>query len=277
MKVNVLFLAVILILCTSALTSANAETVRGNGNIITKEVNVGEYNSIKLGPGIECNSRFFDKKAFRSPVFNYSQNKGNNVISITVDENVFSLLEINVSGNELVIGVKRGNKVNPSQLIMNGTSADLNKISVSGCIDLNFVTDFNSDKLDIQISGASDVKMNHSAQIRQLNIRISGAGDFVADDLTCDYIESSVSGAGDVTLEGKADRGKFSVSGAGDIKAFDFIVKDMECRVSGAGDIKVTATNTLDATVSGTGDIHYKGEAKVNTRVSGFGDIKKVK
>lgn len=274
MKMKVLFFAISLFLGMGI--TANAAKVNGNGNIITKEVQVSDYNSIRIGSGIECNSRLFGENKFENPVFNFTQTKGSTSLTVTIDENLFSLLEINTSGNELTIGVKRGTKINPSRMNIKGVSKELQQVSVSGCVDFTINDNFNSDRLEINISGASDVKINDQSRIGRLKIHISGAGDFVADNLTCNQIESSVSGAGDITLKGKADTGKFTVTGAGDIKAYDFIVKNLECRVSGAGDIKVMATETLDASVSGTGDIRYKGNAKANTRVSGFGNIKKI-
>lgn len=276
MKMKILFFTVSLLLGTTVFSSAKAENVRGNGNIVTKEFQVTDYSSLRIGPGIECNTRFFDKKTYRNPVVNYEQNSSNVSFSITTDENVIPLLEISSRNNELTIGVKRGNKLNPSRFEVQTNSTKLENVTVSGCIDLIVNDKFVSDRLEVKISGASDVKFNATTNITNLKIQISGAGDFLSDDLTCGFIESSVSGAGDITLKGKADKANFMVSGAGDIKAYDFLVENLDCKVSGAGDIKVTATTTLNATVSGTGDIHYKGNAKATTRVSGFGDIKKV-
>lgn len=276
MKMKVLFMSVALLVGAGAFTSARAEKVKGNGNIVTKEVKVGDFSSIKLGSGIECNSRMFGGSRYENPVFNYTQTGGGASLSIAIDENLFPLLEINTSGNELTIGVRKGTKINPSQMTIEGSSGKLENVSVSGCVDFMIRNDFTSSRLEINISGASDVKINNRSKIDRLKIRISGAGDFVADDLTCKEIESSVSGAGDVSLAGSADKGHFTVTGAGDIKAFDFDVKDLTCKVSGAGDIKVSASVILNASVSGTGDIHYKGNAKANTKVSGFGDIKKI-
>ncbi len=275
MKMRALFLTVTILLAATVYNTVSAAKVKGNGDIVTKVIQVDAYKSINLGSGIDCSSRFFDKNSYRNPAFNYSQSSGSSSLSITMDENLFEHLDITSSNGELNIRTKRGTSINPSQLLINGKSEDLSKVSVSGCIDFLLVSDFKSDQLEISISGASDVKLNRQATIGNLKIRISGAGDLVADDLACNTIECNVSGAGDITLRGRADKGKFTVSGAGDIKAYDFPVVDLECKVSGSGDVKVNATGTLDASVSGVGDIHYKGNAKANTRVSGFGDIKK--
>ena len=277
MKRNVLFLVCVLLLGTGVYSSVFAAKVKGNGTLVTKEVPVGDYASIKIGAGIECNNKLFSKSSYKNPAFSYEQGKGNASLSITIDENLFPLLDIKTSGKDLIVGVKRGTSINPSQMTVKGSSGELQEVSVSGCVDFFIEDAFTARQMEINISGASDVKIKGRANIDQLKISISGAGDFSAGNLTCKEIESRVSGAGDIDLAGKADVGKFSVTGAGDIKAFDFEVKHLECRVSGAGDIKVTATETLNASVSGTGDIHYKGNAEANTKISGFGDIKRIK
>ncbi|MDR0749001.1 MAG: DUF2807 domain-containing protein [Tannerellaceae bacterium] len=270
------FLFVTGLLLAGSFTFLHAEKIKGNGNVITKDIQVSDFNSVAIGPGVECNSRFFSKNTYQSPVLNYTQTTGAFALSVTMDENLFSYLEIKSGGGELSVRTQRGVVINPSKLEINASSKELKKVAVSGCIDFVTANAFKSDQLTIGVSGASDVKINHPARIEQFSVSISGAGDLIAEELACKELECNISGAGDIALKGEADRARFSVSGAGDIKAYDLIVKYLECRVSGSGDAKIMATETLDATVSGTGDIRYKGNARANTKVSGFGDIKKV-
>jgi hypothetical protein len=254
----------------------HAEKIKGNGNVITKEIPVSDFKSVTVGPGVECNGRFFNKSRYQSPVLNYTQTAGAFALSVTMDENLFPYLEIKSGDDELSVRTQKGIVINPSRLEINASSKELKKVTVSGCIDFVTANAFKSDRLEIGISGASDVKINHPAQIDRFSVGISGAGDLIAEQLTCKEVECNISGAGDIALKGKADRARFTVSGAGDIKAYDLIVKYLECKVSGSGDARITATETLDATVSGTGESRYKGNARANTRVSGFGDIKRV-
>ncbi|MDR1203414.1 MAG: DUF2807 domain-containing protein [Tannerellaceae bacterium] len=276
MKKRVFLFITGLLLWAGSFTFLHAEKIKGNGSVITKEIQVSDFKSIAVGPGIECSSRFFNKNTYQSPVLNYTQTTATSALSVTMDENLFSYLEIKSDGNELLIRTPKGIAINPSKLEIKASSKELKKVAVSGCIDFVTANSLKSDRLDITISGASDVKINHSAQIERFNVSISGAGDLIVEELVCKELESNISGAGDIVLKGKADKARFTVSGAGDIKAYDFIVKELECKVSGSGDAKIMATETLNATVSGAGDIRYKGNARANTRVSGFGDIKKV-
>lgn len=275
MKKRLVFLLVG-IMALNSMSFIYAKRIKGNGTVVTKEIAVSNFENVVIGSGIDCSKRFFDKQSYKNPVFNYTQTSASSSLSITIDENLIPYLDINSDGRELSIKTEKGVTINPSRLEINGSSKGLKKLIVSGCIDFTTMNSFSSDEFELNTSGACDVKMSYPTKIKEFVIRISGAGDLFLEDLTCEKIESNVSGAGDITLKGKSDEAKFRVSGAGDIKAFDFIVKNILCTVSGIGDVKVTATETLEASVSGTGDIHYRGNAKANTRVSGLGDIRKV-
>ncbi|MDR1880469.1 MAG: DUF2807 domain-containing protein [Tannerellaceae bacterium] len=275
MKKGILFFCVSL--CMMAGTcSVHAEKVKGNGSIVTKEVQVSEFKGIEFGPGIEWNDRFFGKKS-KNPVFRYSQTEGEAALEITVDENLYPLLLISSSNGTLSIGVKEGKRIIPSRLEISGHSKTLQNVSVSGCGDFVLMNDLKTDDLAITVSGAGDVKLDKPVRVERFKVRVSGAGDLKASDLVCEEIESQVSGSGDVTLKGKAERGVFGVSGAGDMGAFDFIVKELDCSVSGSGDLDVHATGRLNVSVSGAGDIRYKGDAPVQLiKKTGAGDIRQV-
>ena len=66
---------------------------------------------------------------------------------------------------------------------------------------------FSEDQLEIKISGSSDVKFPHNVKLRLGEFSVSGSGDLVFEDLDCKNLTSKVSGSGDITLKGKADRG----------------------------------------------------------------------
>lgn len=274
MKTRILVLVALILIGT--IEGYARKKVDGNGNVVTKSVQVTNYTSVEIGSGIEHSTRLYKHDSNKSPAFNYTQAKGNASFQITIDENLFPLLEIKSVGGTLSIEVKDRAIMNPTKLIIKSQSEGLNNIRISGCVDFVFDNAFTSDKLTLKLSGAGDVSMKNATRVGEFNATISGASDMVADNLVCEKMDCGISGAGDFNLKGKADKAKFRISGAGDLEAFDFEVKDLECSVSGAGDLDVYATGTLNASVSGTGDIRYKGNATANTHVSGLGDIRKV-
>ena len=265
----------ILAMCLLVAFSASAEKVRGNGNVITKEINVGSFETIDAGGNVSFEKNGFNLKQKKEYKFIYSQRSGKESLSVTMDENLFSYLEIRSTDGKLTIRTKDRDKIIPTTLIIKGSSENLKKVSLSGSLDFIAETPIKSDELSISVSGAGDVLMAKQTDVESIKFTISGAGDVIASDLRCKRFEGKVSGAGDIEIKGKSDEAKFSVSGAGDIEAYDFIVKNVTASVSGVGDIEVYASETLNASVSGIGDIAYKGNPEVSSKKSGMGSIKK--
>ena len=106
--------------------SCFAEKIKGNGNIITKEIQVADYKQIKVGQGIETGGNsFFGKN--QSPQVNYTQKGGKSGLKITIDENLLSELKFNSNGDVLQIETERGTRINPSKLIIETHSSELNR------------------------------------------------------------------------------------------------------------------------------------------------------
>ncbi|MDR1980166.1 MAG: DUF2807 domain-containing protein [Tannerellaceae bacterium] len=157
MKKVILFFCVCLCLTAGTCGVINAEKIKGNGSVVTKEVQVSGFRGIEFGSGIECNDRFFGNKS-KSPVFRYSQIEGEAALAITIDENLYPLLLVSSSDGILSIRVKDGKRIIPSRLEINGHSETLQKVSVSGCVDFVLTNALNSDDLEMTVSGAGDIK-----------------------------------------------------------------------------------------------------------------------
>ena len=105
-------------------------------------------------------------------------------------------------------------------------------------------------------------------------IEASGASTITAYGIDSDYFNLSVSGAGSIELDGKADTFKMDVSGAGSVDAEELIAKEVYVNLSGAGSADVYAEESLDADVSGVGSVNYYGNPDdVTTDISGIGSI----
>lgn len=271
MRTKGLFLA----MCLLVAFAANAAKIKGNGNVITKEISISDFDAIEVGGNISFENKSFNSGMKKNNKLNYSQQNGKSTLSITIDENLFSYLEIQSANGKLSIKSKNREKLIPTQFIVQASSKEIQKVSLSGSMDFIAKTPLKSDYLTVSVSGAGDVIIDKRADINSILFSISGAGDVKASNLYCKEFEGKVSGAGDIDLKGKAEKAKFSVSGAGDVSAYDFEAENVSASVSGAGDIKVYASKTLNASVSGIGDIRYKGNPEVKSKKSGMGSIKK--
>lgn len=256
--------------------SCYGERVNGNKNIVTKEIQVSDYNDLKISPSISSSSNgFFLSGKNQSPQINYSQQAGKAGLTITIDENLLPLLNIKSEGRLLSIEVKTDYQINPSKLIIHTHSSELKKLRVSGSIDFFLKSPLSGDNIEIIASGASDVYLEKPVRIANLcKFNQSGSSDLKVDNLECDQIETRSSGSSDLFLTGKANDGKFRCSGSSDIKAYGFTLKNLKCSASGSSDIFITVTESLDASASGSSDIKYKGNPKVNKHSSGASDIK---
>lgn len=129
----------------------------------------------------------------------------------------------------------------------------------------------------LTIKGAADAKIIGKLAGSYFSLNVKGAGDVEIDELYTENFESSVSGAGDLTVKsGSVNFASFNVAGAGDVDAFGLQVKKMKARLSGAGDIEVSASESIDATINGAGSINYKGNPTVQSDINGIGSIEKV-
>jgi hypothetical protein len=107
-------------------------------------------------------------------------------------------------------------------------------------------------------------------------VEVVGSGDMLLDDIDLDALDVRVTGAGDVSANGRVDRLTLDVSGAGDAELRDLAARSARVEVSGSGDADVHAARELDAEVRGAGDVVYRGDPVVRQDISGAGEVEHV-
>ena len=255
MKTRIIYLCLLVIFSTTGCISKNARKgINGNKNIVTRTIQVDDFEEIHLGSNIESAKSInpFNKK--NRAICNYTQTDGASSLEISMDENLFDLLDIENKDHKLIIKAKSGKKICPTHLVLNTSSKNLKEAGISGSID--FIAD-------------------QPLQLTNTSFYISGVGDVKLADLSCDTFKVAISGVGNIYLNGNIKKGKYSVSGVGHVYAFDCPVEDLECEVSGVGGMEVNATQKLDASTSGVGSVKYKGNPEHTQKsASGVGKIK---
>lgn len=233
-------LTITLAFLTIAISNAQWKRVKGNGNTVTIERSVGDYNRVAL-------AGWFDVELVDG-------NEGE--LTLTGESNLLEYIKTEVKDGKLTIKQRKGVNLKPSNwnegILIVVPVESINGVSLSGSGDIVGKTTLKSDNFKTSISGSGDITLQVEAK----------------------SVDASMSGSGDIRLSGNTTDFEVSVSGSGDIRAYDLEADFVDAQVSGSADIKVTAKEMLKARVSGSGDISFKGNPKkIDTKSSGSGDI----
>ena len=216
--------------------------IKGNGDTVTIDRNVGDYDQIALAGWFDVD--LVDGKEGK--------------LSLKGESNLLEYVTTEVIDGKLTIKVEKGVDLKPSSW-EDGIRITIPVESISS----------------LALSGSGDIVGKKTIKTDNFKTSMSGSGD-ITIEVETNSIEASMSGSGDITLSGRTSNFDATISGSGDIKAYELEADNVEATVSGSADIKVTANKMLKARVSGSGDIHYRGNPeKVDTKTSGSGDISK--
>lgn len=248
-------------LLSATIVSASNREGKGNGKLITKNISISEYNSVSLVGSVQ---------------FEYAQSEASPSLELTIDENLYSLLEIKVEGKGLHISPKEGiSNFSPTVFKVKSNSRALKTISLVGSGTFQAVTPLTIDKTSLSLAGSGNIFLDKKVSGYKLETSVAGSGNIKVKDAAIETIECSVAGSGETYVSGTVERANYSVAGSGSIHAFDCKANKVDCSVAGSGDITVYAESELDASVVSSGDIRYRGNPKISKSVIGSGSISK--
>lgn len=237
-----LTLVSIALLLFSSCISQWGNKIKGNGNVITVDRSVGEYDAIDM-------TGFYDVE--------FIEGKEGN-LTITGEENLLKYIITEIKDGKLILKTEKGYNLQIS-----------NRKGIKITVPVAQIE-------AVYLSGSGDITSRMTLKSGAFKTTISGSGDITLN-LDVKDLKTTISGSGDINLSGTADTFDVSISGSGDIDAYELKANDVTVSVSGSGDIDITAEKSFKARVSGSGDINYRGNpSKVDTKSSGSGDIRKV-
>ncbi len=235
-------ICVVTLLMLSVTVSAQwgKKKIKGNGNVVTLERSVGEYDQI-------ASAGWFD-------IVLVDGKEG--ALTIKGEENLLEYIETKVKNGKLVIKQEQGVNLQSSRQ-GNGIVVTIPVEEISA----------------VSLAGSGDVMSKTTLKTATFKATLAGSGD-VDLAVATDEFKASLSGSGDMVLSGSTRYFGVSVAGSGDISAFDLEADIVEANIAGSADLKVTANQEIKARVSGSGDITYKGNpSKIDSKASGSGDI----
>lgn len=251
-----LLLLILFFLPSLACGSFTTDTVIGSGDMINQTIDVGGFDRVTLtGSG----NVFIEQGQTER-------------LSIETDDNIISLLDVRVRGDELILGVKRGFDVEPSQPItFNLTVKDLNNLKLAGS-GAFAVGPLETDSLKVSLPGSGDITIE-SLAADELRVDLYGSGNINLEDLNVKTIDTSLQGSGDIELEGQTKEEKVVVTGSGNYGAGNLQAKAANISIPGSADVIVWVTKELKVRVNGSGNIQYYGEPMVDQGGLGSGEI----
>jgi hypothetical protein len=240
----------VLMLCTTLLIVACSMTggrgvggaVPGSEVIRTELRDTGAFNAIAIEyPGAEILVRQGDEES----------------VEIEADDNLLPQLSTSVLAGTLTIknlATDWKTTVNPSAPVKIAvTVKQLNEIVFSAPVGNLEGNDLQADTLKLVLSGGAQVRLN--------GIRVH-------------VLDSELSGAGDIQINGTADEIKLILSGLGNFNAAGLESHQATIELSGMGDATVRVDEKLSATITGAGSINYFGNPQVVQHVNGAGSVK---
>jgi Putative auto-transporter adhesin, head GIN domain len=236
-----LLMGVLLTLVFTGCFINNKEKIKGNGKVITKEINTSNFNYLYVDNAIEVYYR-------QDSVFS---------IKVETDENLIDYLDIDADYRyNLVVSIKEGYRLSASDKIkVHITSPLIAIMEASGASGIYSQGIITTDAImDIDVSGASRVKL----------------------ELNAPSVKVNISGASTINLAGKTEQMEITASGASIANCFEITAAFANANVAGASRAELFVTNKLKADASGASSIIYKGSAEVNKNESGAGSIKRV-
>jgi len=185
------------------------------------------------------------------------------VVTKTIDLENIDGLSLGVPGN---VYLMKGNKQKIEIKSQKNIIDNIERTVRNGIWKIEFDKNVrNVNKLDIYITLSS---------FREL--AIAGSGSIIGEDaFNVGDLEVSISGSGEIDLEGTAKDLEVSVAGSGDINLKNLEAENCEVSISGSGDCEVNVSERLDVNIAGSGDVKYKGDpAKVKSSIAGSGDVR---
>ena len=218
------------------ITACGANYIKGSGNVVTEEREVGGFDRIEMS-------------GYGEVIITQGNEES---LTIETDDNLMEYIESDVRNNTLYFEFTDNTIPDPSDTII---------------YRLNVI---NLEALELSGAGSFQVK---SLDTPNLEISIDGAGKINLDSLSTDEVSVQVSGAGDINLAGEVGKQDIRIKGAGDYSAPNLQSDQATVQIDGLGKVVVWVTDALSVKIDGAGKVDYYGSPSVTQDIEGGGNV----
>ncbi|MEP6684138.1 MAG: head GIN domain-containing protein [Parafilimonas sp.] len=228
--------SLLLMFCAFSVMAQKQGTIKPSGNIITRDVNVHSFNSIRAEGLYELVLTQGDKES----------------VKIEADDNLQDLFKVSNDGNTLVIEMPD----------LKNSNVDFNDKNHDHKLKLKvYVTFKQLNALDAGIVGTVRCTTPLKADAFDINSKSVGNIDL---KITTGKLTISNKGVGDIILAGSAENAVIKNSGVGKFDGGDLVVQTMDIDNSGVGNAEVNVEKDLKVKQSFLGKVNNRGHAKTD-------------
>lgn len=201
-------------------------------------------------------------------------------MNFTREISLTDITNLNISSSINVEYVKSDNQY---AIAMSDTQKGLDLIDLTQNGD-NLIISQNADEVVVKRSffGTTTIITNTPSHKSKViigmpylpNTKISGSGSLNGSDLSQSSVKLSVSGSGNIKLQGDIFELKTTVQGSGNINIADLKCNTLIANVKGSGNIKCFVSELIEANITGSGSINISGKpTQRNISKTGSGHI----
>lgn len=236
-SIRTILILVFILASVSCIDGQFFRTVRGNGDVISKDRAASFFNGVKVSSGVDVELSQGDKES----------------ITVEADESLHDYIVTEVKNNVLHVYTDNVSIRDAEKKLVHVTIREVSSLKTSSAGDITGMTPLKGESIDLDASSAGDISI----------------------ELNAKYVDIDISSSGNIRLSGEAEKINADLSSAGDLEAYDFVVREADVNASSAGNAKINVTEKLAARASSAGDILYRGNPKsVDARSSSAGGIR---
>jgi hypothetical protein len=230
------------VIAASAVTSACHAEASGSGATISRNYQVGNFQTIEVAGPYDVEVR----------------TGGNPSVSGQGSEKLLERTVVEVRGDRLVIRPEEHGWFNFGWGSHGKANFTVTVPQLSGA----------------KIAGSGDIRVDH-VKGNSFEGEVAGSGGLNVATMDVQSLKLSIAGSGGVKAgTGRAQSAEYEIAGSGDVDAGAIQAQQAKVSIAGSGGVRAHASGTADVDIMGSGDVDVSGGAKCSVTKAGSGNVR---